>query len=192
MIRSKIYALSGAALVSACLASTGAAQTPEQQQMWEAQRAQTAAENKAKTEHLAAQRAARRADPMSWVRTLDPMTTGGWEFRAVAADGSWAIYSTDHQMKRSGHSLTLWLRQEYPEAQKNNGGDIYLSTVAKMEFDCVKNLQRPLVVVYYSQNDISGTQDQEENDPKHAPWQSVVPGTQSESVFQWACSRQAK
>jgi hypothetical protein len=192
MICTNFCALLGAASLAAGLAATGFAQTPEQQQLWDAQRAQTAAENKAKTERLASQRAARKADPMSWVRTLDPMTAGGWEFRSVAADGSWAIFSTDHQMKRSGHAITLWLRQEYPEAQKNNGGDMYLSTVAKVEFDCVKDLQRLLLVVYYSQNNIGGTQDQEENDPKHAPWQSVVPGTQSESVFQWACNLRGK
>jgi hypothetical protein len=156
--------------------------------MWDAQRAQAAVAAKAKTEQLAQQRAARKADPMAWVRTLSPMAIGGWEFRAVATDGSWASYSTDHQMKRSGHSITLWLRQEYPEAQRDSAGDLYLSNVEKVEFDCGKNRQRLLLVVYYSENNISGSQQQEENDPKNAPWQAIVPGTQSESVFQWACS----
>lgn len=174
------------------LASAGVAQTPEQQQLWDAQRAQAAAESKAKAERLARERAARRADPMSWVRTLNPMASGGWEFRGVAADGSWAIYSTDHQMKRSGQMITLWLRQEYPEAQKNGAGDVYLSNVTKLQFDCAKDRQRLLLVVYYAENNISGSQEQEENDAKNAPWQSVVPGTQSESVFQWACKAQGK
>jgi hypothetical protein len=191
MIRSSIGACVGAAM-ALCLAPKGFAQTPEQQQLWDAQRAQAAAENKVKAERLAQQRAARRADPMSWVRTLNPMAGGGWEFRGVAADGSWAIYSTDHQLKRSGQMITLWLRQEYPEAQKSGGGDVYMSNVTKVQFDCGKDRQRLLLVVYYSENNISGSQEQEENDPKNAPWQSVVPGTQSESVFEWACKSHAK
>ena len=55
-----------------------AGQTPEEQKQWEAQRAQMQVEAKAKADLLAQQRAARRADPMSWVRTLDPMSAGGW------------------------------------------------------------------------------------------------------------------
>ena len=192
MIPSTTRAWLGAATLTLCLASSGFAQTPEQQQLWDAQRAQAAAENKAKAQRLAQERAARRADPMSWVRTLNPMAAGGWEFRGVAADGSWAIYSTDHQMKRSGQMITLWLRQEYPEAQKDGAGDAYLSNVTKVQFDCSKDRQRLLLVVYYSENNIGGSQQQEENDPKNAPWQSVVPGTQSESVFQWACKTHGK
>lgn len=105
-------ALAGAFLIHSRMV---AAQTPEQQKVWEAQRAQSLADQKAKSEQLAQQRAARKADPMAWVRTLNPLSAGGWQFRAVAPDGSWAAYSTDHQMKRSGHLVTVWLRQEYPE-----------------------------------------------------------------------------
>jgi hypothetical protein len=170
------------------VSANSSAQTPEQQQMWDAQRAQAMAENKVKAERLARERAARKADPMSWVRTLNTMAAGGWEFRGVATDGSWAIYSTDHQLKRSGHTITLWLRQEYPEAQRDNAGDPYMSSVEQMQFDCGKDRQRLLMVVYYSENNITGGQQQEVNDPKNAPWQPIVPGTQSESVFQWACS----
>jgi hypothetical protein len=189
MIRSRFRFPLGATLFAICLpVTTSLAQTPEQQQLWDAQRAQAAAEATAKAERLAQQRAARRADPMAWVRTLNPMAVGGWEFRGVAADGSWASYSTDHQMKRSGHMITLWLRQEYPEAQRDSGGDLYLSNVEKVQLDCGKDRQRLLIVIYYSENNISGSQQQEESDPKNAPWLAVVPGTQSESVFQWACS----
>jgi len=167
----------------------GSAQTPEQQQLWDAQRVQAQAEAKLRAEILARQRAARKADPMAWVRTLNPMPAGGWEFRAVAPDGSWAAFSTDHQEKRSGKMITLWLRQEYPEAQHSSGGDLFLSNVEKVQLDCGNDRQRVLLVIYYSENNIAGSQQQEENDPKHAPWEAVVPGTQSDSVFQWACSK---
>jgi hypothetical protein len=188
MLGMKFSAHWAAALLAASLSPLCAAQTPEQQQMWDAQRAQAAAENKAKAERLALERAARKADPMSWVRTLNPMAAGGWQFRAVATDGSWAIYSTDHQLKRSGHTVTVWLRQEFPEMQRDSGGDLYLSTVEKVQFDCSKDRQRLLTVVFYSDNNISGSQQQQdESDPKHAPWSSIVPGTQSESIFEWAC-----
>jgi len=64
--------------VGACLLHTGVgtAQTPEQAKMWEAQRAQAQEEVKAKAERLATQRAARKANPMAWVGTLNPMTAG--------------------------------------------------------------------------------------------------------------------
>jgi hypothetical protein len=175
--------------VGACLLHTGVgtAQTPEQTKMWEAQRAQAQEEVKAKAERLAAQRAARKANPMSWVGTLNPMTAGGWQFRGVAPDGSWASFSTDHQMKRSGHLITVWLREEYPEPQRTNGGDIYFSYVEKIQYDCGNERARALLIIYYSENNISGSETSEATDVKQAAWVPIVPGTQSESVYQWAC-----
>jgi hypothetical protein len=164
-----------------------AAQTPEQQKMWDAQRAQAQAEDKIKAEQLAKQREARRADPMAWVRTLDPMSAGGWMFRAVGADGSWAAFSTDHQLKRSGHLVTAWLRQEYPEPQRSAAGDAYTSDVQKIQYDCAKEQARVLLAIYYSQNNLAGSQQSEEADPKLAAWDAIVPGTQSEFIFRWAC-----
>jgi hypothetical protein len=166
-------------------------QTPEQEKTWEAQRAQAQAEQKAAADLLARQRAARQADPMAWVRTLDPMASGGWVFRAVGADGSWATFSTDHQLKRSGHIVTAWLRQEFPEPQRSPGGEVYLSDVEKVEYDCEKVLDRVLLIIYYSGNNLTGNQQNEEADPKQAPWDAVVPGTQSESAFHWTCGGSA-
>jgi len=163
------------------------AQTPEQQKMWDAQRAQAQAEEKVKAEQLAKQREARRADPMAWVRTLDPMSAGGWTFRAVGADGSWAAFSTDHQLKRLGHQVTAWLRQEYPEPQRSAAGDAYSSDVQKVQYDCAKERARVLLAIYYAQNNLAGSQQSEEADPKLAAWDAIVPGTQSEFIFHWAC-----
>ena len=164
------------------------AQTPEQAKMWEAQRAQSQADEKAKAERLAAQRAARKADPMGWVRTLNPLTAGGWQFRGVAADGSWASFSTEHQIKRSGHLITVWLREEYPEPQRNANGDIYFSYVEKIQYDCAKERARALLIIYYSENNIAGSESSEATDVKEATWVAIVPGTQSENVYQWACA----
>jgi hypothetical protein len=166
-------------------------QTPEQEKMWEAQRAQAQAEQKTAAEVLARQRAARRADPMGWVRTLDPMSPGGWVFRAVGADGSWATFSTDHQMKRSGQVVTAWLRQEFPEPQRIAAGGVYLSDVQKVQYDCGKERARVLLVIYYSDNNLAGTQQSEEADPKQVQWDPIVPGTQSEFVFHWLCGGSA-
>lgn len=162
-------------------------QTPEEQKAWEAQRAQVQADAKARAEKAAQERAARKADPMSFVRTLDPMSSGGWQFRAVANDGSWVIYSTEHQLKRAGHTVTVWLRQEYPEAQHSDGGDAYLSNVEKVQYDCSSERARVLVMIYYSGNNMSGSQQTEESDPKQTAWSPIVPGTQTESISQWAC-----
>ena len=167
--------------------SSAIAQTPEQQKMWDAQRAQAQADEKLKAERLAKQREARKADPMAWVRTLDPMSQGGWEFRAVGADGSWATFSTDHQLKRSGRQVTAWLRQEYPEPQRSSGGDPYSSDVERIQYDCGKVQTRVLMTIYYADNNLSGSQQSEENDPKQTPWDPIVPGTQSEFIFHWAC-----
>jgi len=168
--------------------SVSVAQTPDQQKTWDAQRAQATADAKARLEQLERERAARKADPMSWVRTLDPMSSGGWEFRTVADDGSWAAFSTTHQLKRSSKTVTVWLRQEFAEQQRDPNGDAYLSVVQQVEYDCAKVRARPLLVIYYSDNNIKGNSQSEEADPKQAPWDSIVPGTLGESNFQWACN----
>jgi hypothetical protein len=190
MTHSSSRLIAGTLAAGACLLHTGVgvAQTPEQTKMWEAQRAQAQEEVKAKAERLAAQRAARKADPMAWVGTLNPMAAGGWQFRGVAPDGSWASYSTDHQMKRSGHLITVWLREEYPEPQRNNGGDIYFSYVEKIQYDCANERARALLIIYYSENNITGSETSEATDVKQAAWVAIVPGTQSENVYQWACA----
>jgi hypothetical protein len=163
-----------------------AGQTPEQAQVWEAQRAQALADERAKAERLARDREVRKADPMAWVRTLNPMTAGGWEFRAVASDGSWAAYSTNHQMKRGGQLVTVWLRQEYAEAQAGSSGK-YSSVVEKVQYDCAKERARPLVVIYYAENNIQGSEQTEEADTKTATWNAIVPGTRDEFNYLWAC-----
>jgi hypothetical protein len=181
--------LAAAGLVAAGAVHESAtfAQTPEQQKLWEAQRTQAQADEKAFSAQLAKQREARRADPMAWVRTLDPMTPGGWTFRAVGADGSWATFSTDHQLQRSGHLVTAWLRLEFPEPQRGAAGQVYSSDVEKVQYDCGKARARILLVIYYAENNLTGAQQTEEADPKQAEWDPVVPGTQSEYIFQWTC-----
>ena len=176
-------ALAGTGMVSSPLMG----QTPEQQQMWDAQRAQALADEKTKDERLNRERAARKADPMAWVRTLNPMSAGGWEFRGVANDGSWAAYSTNHQMKRSGKTVSAWLRQEYAEPQTGNNGR-YLSLVEKVQYDCAKEQERPLLVIYYSNNNIQGSEQTEEADAKTTAWNAIVPGTRDEFNYEWACS----
>ncbi len=182
-----ILALSlGAASLIGALPSS--AQTPDDQKSWDAQRAQALAEQKTRLEQLEQIRAARRADPMAWVRTLDPMTSGGWEFRTVASDGSSASYTTTHQMKRSGKTVTIWLRQEFAEPQVDPNGDQYLSIVQKVDYDCAKEQARPVLIIYYSANNIKGGAQTEQADPKQAPWTPIVPGTLGELNLQWACA----
>ena len=178
-----------AALVATTLLciSNGIAQTPEQQKNWEADRARAVAEEKLTAEQLARERAARKADPMAWVRTLDPMAAGGWEFRSVDGDGQWATFSSTHQVKRSGQIVTVWLRQEYAEPQTGSGGR-YLSVVDKSQYDCRKEQTRNLLIIYYATNNIRGDAQTEEADPKTTPWNPIVPGTHQESILLWACA----
>jgi hypothetical protein len=177
-----------AVAASGFLASMGFAQTPEQEKAWAEDRARATVEARANQERLAQERAARKADPMAWVRTLDPMTAGGWEFRSVATDGSWAVFSSTHQLKRSGQTVTVWMRHEYAEAQTGDGGP-YLSAVQKTQYDCKKQQSRDLLVVYYSANNIQGSEQTDEADPKSTPWNAIVPGTRDESNFLWACAQ---
>jgi len=185
----KYIELAGAAVLAVLLSgSNGFAQTPEQEKAWEADRARAAAEQKAAAERLAQQRAARKADPMAWVRTLDSMSSGGWEFRAVANDGSWATFSSTHQMKRSGQVVTIWLRQEYAEPQVGSSGP-FSSLVEKTQYDCKKQQLRDLLIIYYAANNVQGNSQTEESDAKSTPWSAIVPGTREESNFLWACGQ---
>jgi hypothetical protein len=190
-MRLKFPGLVGVALLAAvCIrqSETCLAQTPEQQKMWDEQRAQRQLDDKAKMEKLAAQRAARKADPMAWVHTLNPLSDGGWQFRSVAPDGSWASFSTEHQLKRSGHLVTAWLREEYPEPQRSDSGNPYMSYVEKIQYDCTNERARALLIIYYSENNIAGSQESDATDIKQAVWVPIVPGTPSENIYQWACA----
>ena len=189
MRRTASQRLAAAVLITACIVCNSSAlgQTPEQAKMWEAQRAQAQADEKAAAEGLVKQREARRADPMAWVRTLDPMSAGGWTFRSVASDGTWAAYSTEHQLKRSGRLVTAWLRQEYPEPQRSAAGDAYSSDVEKVQYDCTNERARVLLAIFYAANNLAGSQQNEEPDQKQVAWEAIVPGTQSEMIFHWAC-----
>jgi hypothetical protein len=190
LMRQKIPGRVGAALLAGFYLVHGeacVAQTPEQQKMWDEQRAQRQLDEKSRMEKLAAQRAARKADPMAWVHTLNPLSDGGWQFRSVAPDGSWASFSTEHQLKRSGHLVTAWLREEYPEPQRSESGNIYQSYVEKIQYDCANERARALLIIYYSENNIAGSQESDATDIKQAVWVPIVPGTPSENVYQWAC-----
>ncbi|MGD0504874.1 MAG: surface-adhesin E family protein [Steroidobacteraceae bacterium] len=186
--QSRLLAAALAATLLGLLGSNGFGQTPEQEKNWAEDRARANAEAKASQERLAQERAARKANPMAWVRTLDPMTSGGWEFRSVATDGSWAVFSSTHQFKRSGQIVIVWMRHEYAETQTADGGP-YLSAVEKTQFDCKKQQSRNLLVVYYSANNIQGNEQTEEADAKTTPWNPIVPGTRDESNFLWACGQ---
>jgi surface-adhesin protein E len=181
-----ILAMAAVVGINFFASTESAGQTPAEAEQWEQQRAQARADEQARTAQLSREREARRADPMAWVRTLDPMLAGGWEFRAVAADGSWATYSTNHQMKRAGSQVTVWLRQEYAEPQAGDNGK-YLSVVEKIQYDCAKDRARPLLVIYYAGNNIQGSEQTEEADAKTAVWNSIVPGTRDEFNYRWAC-----
>lgn len=186
VLRQIMAATLGSAALLVALAC--AAQTPDDQKAWDAQRAQALADQKIRAAQLEKERAARQANPMAWVKTLDPLTSGGWEFRTVADDGSWASFSTTHQMKRSGKIVSVWLRQEFAEPQLDPSGDAYLSIVQKIDYDCTKVQARPVLVIYYSANNIKGNAQTEQADPKQAPWTPIVPGTLAETNLQWACS----
>src|ERR1700760_2056055 len=152
-MRPHLRAAAGVAALTLSYAGCVLGQTPDQEKSWAADRERAAVIEKARAEQLARERAARKADPMAWVRTLDPMTGGGWEFRSVATDGSWAIFTSTHQLKRSGQVVTVWMRSEYAEPQLGDAGS-YLSAVEKAQYDCKKDQFRGLLAIYYMANKI--------------------------------------
>lgn len=186
LIRWAATAACGAALLAGVEIAAG--QTPEQERQWAAEREHANQEAQARAEQLARERAARKANPMAWVRTLDPMSSGGWEFRSVANDGSWAIFTSTHQMKRAGQTVTVWIRYEYAEPQTGDAGP-YMSAVEKQQYDCKKQQTRNLLIIYYSASNLQGTEQTEEADVKTAPWSAIVPGTREETNFTWACNQ---
>ena len=186
LIRWDATAACGAALLAGVEIAGG--QTPEQEKQWAVERERANQAAQARAEQLVRERAARKANPMGWVRTLDAMASGGWEFRSVATDGSWAIFTSTHQLKRSGQIVTGWIRFEYAEPQTGQGNP-YMSAVEKQEYDCKKQQTRNLLAIYYSANNIQGTEETEEADPKATPWSPIVPGTREEMKFTWACSQ---
>jgi hypothetical protein len=186
LIRWAATAACGAALLAGVEIAGG--QTPEQEKQWAVERERANQAAQARAEQLVRERAARKANPMGWVRTLDAMASGGWEFRSVATDGSWAIFTSTHQLKRSGQIVTGWIRFEYAEPQTGQGNP-YMSAVEKQEYDCKKQQTRNLLAIYYSANNIQGTEETEEADPKATPWSPIVPGTREEMNFTWACSQ---
>jgi hypothetical protein len=186
LIRRAAAAACGSVLLA--VAGNAVSQTPEQQKQWAEERERSNQAAQARAEQLARERAARKANPMAWVHTLDPMTSGGWEFRSVASDGSWAIFTSTHQLKRSGQVVTGWIRYEYAEPQTGEGSP-FMSAVEKQEYDCKKQQTRNLLAIYYSGNNIQGTEQTEEADPKATPWSPIVPGTREETNFTWACNQ---
>ena len=186
LIRWAATAACGAALLAGVEIAGG--QTPEQEKQWAVERERANQAAQARAEQLVRERAARKANPMGWVRTLDAMASGGWEFRSVATDGSWAIFTSTHQLKRSGQIVTGWIRFEYAEPQTGQGNP-YLSAVEKQEYDCKKQQTRNMLVIYYTANNIQGTEETEEADPKATPWSPIVPGTREETNFTWACAQ---
>ena len=76
LIRWAATALCGAALLAGV--ENAVSQTPEQEKQWAEERERSNQAAKARAEQLARERAARKADPMAWVHTRDPMSGGGW------------------------------------------------------------------------------------------------------------------
>jgi hypothetical protein len=84
--------------------------------------------------------------------------------------------------------VTVWLREEYAEPRQSGSGDTYLSSVHKVQYDCAKDHSRTLLDIYYTDNNLRGTQQVEEaNDDKDTIWTPIVPGTSAELDYKWAC-----
>jgi len=145
------------------------------------------AEEKSQADELAAAREKRKAEPMSWVNTLDPLPQGGWQFRFVAGDGSATVFSSSHQRSRVGAIVTVWFRYEHAEPIMNAHSFTYMSNVEKTQFDCANARTRLLSATYYAENNLAGKSENVEQDPNTISWRSIAPGSGYEVNIVWAC-----
>ncbi len=61
------------------------------------------------------------------------------------------------------------------------------ATLKKFNTTAPRNRLGWLLAIYYAENNLAGSQQNEEPDPKQLAWDAIVPGTQSEIIFHWAC-----
>jgi hypothetical protein len=59
--------------------------------------------------------------------------------------------------------------------------------VEKIQYDCANERARALLIIYYSENNITGSEESEATDVKQAAWVPIVPGTPSDNIYEWVC-----
>jgi hypothetical protein len=128
----------------------------------------------------------RKANPLAWEQSLDPMPQGNWKLLFLANDGSMAIFVSSHQQSRSGTKLTVWFRTELGEAQ-----DGTMSFVEKDQFDCADARKRMLSVSKFPQSNLQGDAKSFDPDPSLVPWVSLSPGSVGEQLWQLLCGKSA-
>jgi hypothetical protein len=143
----------------------------------------------AKLKRQEAERKRQDDDMKYWTHELDPLPNGGWSFRHFADDWSYALYSSNHQRRRVGDVVTLWLRWEQRD-QQNATGYAFRSYVAKVEFDCTGARMRTVAETFYPERNLKGDPQSLDLNPKSITWDSVIPGSQGEYTLQFACGTQ--
>jgi hypothetical protein len=143
----------------------------------------------AKLERKEAERKRQDDDMKYWTHELDPLPNGGWSFRHYADDWSWALYTSNHQRRRVGDVVTLWLRWEHRDSQ-SPAGHAFRSYVEKVEFDCNGARMRTVAETFYAERNLKGNPHSLDLNPKSITWDSVIPGSQGEYNLQYACGNQ--
>jgi len=95
-------------------------------------------------------------------------------------------------MKPPGRLITVWLREEYPEPSETPAATSTSGYVEKIQYDCANERARALLIIYYSENNITGSETSEATDVKQAAWVAIVPGTQSENSLSLGGRRRRK
>jgi hypothetical protein len=129
---------------------------------------------------------AARAATEEWIRTLDPLTAGGWELLTWNTGG--AIYVSYRNAQRDGAVATVWIRWEYLSPHQFKGVS-YKSSAERTQFDCVQMTARALTQSFYERNSLAG--DSQSFAYDKPMWAPGVPGTLLEALGATVCNRTA-
>lgn len=116
-----------------------------------------------------------------WIKTLQLMPSGGWEW-LTQAEGVQVFVSYRNTI-REGNIVTVWQRWEYSHTV-----DGYHKSIAeRTQVDCVQVATRTLSQSLYPLNNLGGDP-QEITPEKTSPWKPQVPGTIGELVVSTVCA----
>jgi hypothetical protein len=113
-----------------------------------------------------------------------------WKLQGFSDDSKTAFFYSAQQRRRVGAFATLWVRYEYHDRAKTSdmAPFSYLSSVSKLEFDCVKQVSRTSSSTYYTVNDMKGDSSSYQTQEKHLTWDDIVPGTIGDAIRRVACT----
>jgi hypothetical protein len=122
----------------------------------------------------------------SWFATLLPL---GGDWKQSASSAGIVVYISSRNAIREGAVATAWVRWETIDPQVYSGYNFsYKSSAERIEFDCVRIVERTLAYVLYADNNLTGDSKQFVFDRAGA-WSPDVPGSLGEQITSAVCNQ---